>query len=106
MYFFVVDASRTDSVDGAASIWLMYRSRSSVLDLNMVVVPNDDVIDAVTATDDDDDAVTIVVVVLVSVDAGETSNDGGDSVEDADDNLSVAGAAVAPSVFDSSSLRV
>ena len=105
MYFFVVDASRTDSVDGAASIWLMYRSRSSVLDLNMVVVPNDDVIDAVTATDDDD-AVTIVVVVLVSVDAGETSNDGGDSVEDADDNLSVAGAAVAPSVFDSSSLRV
>ena len=105
MYFFVVDASRTDSVDGAASIWLMYRSRSSVLDLNMVVVPNDDVIEAVTATDDDD-AVTIVVVVLVSVDAGETSNDGGDSVEDADDNLSVAGAAVAPSVFDSSSLRV
>ena len=105
MYFLVVDASRTDSVDGAASIWLMYRSRSSVLDLNMVVVPNDDVIDAVTATDDDD-AVTIVVVVLVSVDAGETSNDGGDSVEDADDNLIVAGAAVAPSVFDSSSLRV
>ena len=105
MYFLVVDASRTDNVDGAASIWLMYRSRSSVLDLNMVVVPNDDVIDAVTATDDDD-AVTIVVVVLVSVDAGETSNDGGDSVEDADDNLSVAGAAVAPSVFDSSSLRV
>ena len=105
MYFFVVDASRTDSVDGAASIWLMYRSRSSVLDLNMVVVPNDDVIEAVTATDDDD-AVTIVVVVRVSVDAGETSNDGGDNVEDADDNLSVPGAAVAPSVFDSSSLRV
>ena len=82
----------------------MYRSRSSVFDLNMVVVPKDDVIDDVTAAEDA--AVDIVVVVRVSVDAGDTNKAGGDNADDADDNLMVVGAAVAMPIFDSSSLRV
>jgi hypothetical protein len=75
--------------------------------LNIVVVPNDDVIVDVKITEDD---VAIVVVVRVGIaaeecviDAGETVNDGGDSVDVCDDNRIVD---VDASVFVSSSLRV
>jgi len=64
----------------------------------MVVVPKDDVIEDVA------DAVDVVVV-RVDVDAGDTNNAGGDAVDDIDVNL-IVGTAVAPSVLDSSSLRV
>ena len=75
--------------------------------MNIVVVPNDDVIVDVKITEDD---VAIVVVVRVGIDAeecvmdaGETVNDGGDSVDVCDDNRIVD---VDASVFVSSSLRV
>jgi hypothetical protein len=89
VYFFV---SRTDSVDDGAdaSSWLMYRSRSSVLDR---------VIDDAPAYVD-----VIVVVVRVNDDAGETKSVGVVVVDTNVVDVSID-ICVIP-VFESSSLNV
>ena len=101
MYFFV--GSRTDSVDGAASIWLMYLSRSSVFDLNMVVVPMEDVIENVLALDVgivDDEHVVLGNDVTV-----DTIKVGGASVDVVDDILVVVDVSDCP-ILNCSSFNV